>query len=117
MLGYEGEVLAAHYLQSKGYQILKNNFTVRGGEIDIIAKQGDLLIFVEVKTRTSIGFGSGEESVNAIKKKRLHKAIRQYLLKTRLEDCDYRLDIIDVELDQRTKSLKNIEHFQDVEYD
>lgn len=114
-LGFRGEDFAAHYLQSKGYQIVANNFTIQGGEIDLIAKSGHTLVFVEVKTRTSDLFGRGEESLNAAKRKRIGKSIGRYLQKNRLEDCDYRFDLIDVELHPETNDVKNITHFQDIE--
>ncbi len=115
-LGYRGEELAVHFLQSKGYEILGKNFTVRGGEIDVVARQDQIFVFVEVKTRTSESFGEGSESVTGLKKVRLLRAINRYLAeKIQIHDPDYRLDIIEVELDSSSKSLKKINHFEDVE--
>lgn len=114
-LGFIGEELTAHYLQSKGYKIIQNNFVVKGGEIDIIARQNGLLVFIEVKTRTSDSFGRGEESFNYFKKKRLLTAIYRYLEKNNCENSDYRIDLIEIELNPDTNSLKNISHFEDVE--
>lgn len=115
-LGYHGETLAAHFLQKKGYEILKNNFTIHGGEIDIIAKHGPTLVFIEVKTRTNESFGHGEESMNYFKRTRLHRAIERYLDQHGNEgSVDYRVDLVEIELDRRTKTLKNINHFEDIE--
>lgn len=114
-IGYQGEKLAAQYLQSKGYEILEKNFTIRGGEIDIIARQGDMLIFVEVKTRSRETFGPGEESMNNLKKYRLDRTIMKYLEKNNQEDSDFRLDLIQIELDPTTQALEYIEHFEDIE--
>lgn len=115
-LGYRGENLAAQYLRSKGYEIIKNNFTIRGGEIDLIAKYEKILVFIEVKTRTTEQFGSGEESIDFLKKHRIHRTIKHYISNELTEsDPDYRLDFIDIELDPKTKKLKKIQHFEDIE--
>lgn len=115
-LGYIGENLAEKYLRGKGYEILDKNFTVRGGEIDIVARRNGVLVFVEVKTRTSDFFGEGNESVDELKKKRILYAVEKYLyLKISEPDPDFRLDIIEIEIDPKTGGLKNINHFEDIE--
>ncbi len=115
-LGFSGETLAAQFLKNKGYEILANNFTIRGGEIDLVALCGATLVFVEVKTRTGESFGRGEESMNYFKRTRLHRTIERYLdRRGNREDTDYRVDLIEIELDRRTKALKNINHFEDIE--
>ena len=115
-LGFKGETLAAQYLQSKGYEILENNFTRRGGEIDLVAKKSGLFIFVEVKTRTGEQFGTGEESLNHTKKLHLKRAIARWLAeKNKTEDADYRVDMVSVMLNARTHALGNIEHLEDIE--
>ena len=116
LLGYKGEKLAAQFLQSKGYEILQSNFTIRGGEIDLIARHGNVLVFIEVKTRTNESFGRGEESVNWQKRFRLHRAIERYLDQhAPKSDMDYRVDVLEIELNPHTHALKNIEHFEDIE--
>jgi len=115
-LGYAGETLAAQYLQTKGYQILANNFTIRGGEIDLIAKYKGAFVFVEVKTRTGKSFGEGDESMNGLKKMRLRRAIEQYLnTKIRQPDPDYRADLIEIDLHPETNVIKSLTHFEDIE--
>lgn len=114
-IGFVGEDLAAQYLKSKGYRILKNNFTIKGGEIDLIAQRGETLIFVEVKTRRGNLFGSGGESFNRIKKRHIHQAINRYLSTDNNEDADFRVDLVEIELDPKTNRLKNIYHFEDIE--
>lgn len=114
-LGYYGEKLAADYLVSKGYQILQKNFTVKGGEIDLIAQKGSITIFIEVKTRTSNTFGSGEESVHFQKRQRLKKAIYRYLEKYRCGN--FRVDLVEIELNAQEAhggDLKNLQHFEDI---
>lgn len=115
-LGYDGEDLAAQYLKSKGYEILENNFTVRGGEIDLVARDKNTLVFVEVKTRTGNSFGYGEESVTNIKKLRIRRTIELYLSKQNYKnEPDYRVDIIGIELYPLTGKLKNISHIPDID--
>lgn len=114
VLGTHGEQIAAKYLEEKGYKLLDANFTVRGGEIDLIAKHNNVLVFVEVKTRKSFSFGKGEESVNSLKRRTLQRTIKKYLYKHNLEQCDYRLDLIDIELDGNN-GVKKINHFQDLD--
>lgn len=116
ILGAAGEKLAAHYLQNKGYEIITTNFSIRGGEIDILAKHDGVLVFVEVKTRTGDSFGEGSESINGLKRLHMRRAIQKYIYKKMGDkDVDYRVDIIEVELDSKTKALKNINHFEDIE--
>lgn len=118
-LGYAGENLAAQYLKSKGYEILENNFTVRGGEIDLVARDKsdkNTLVFVEVKTRTGDSYGAGEDSVTNIKKFRIQRTIELYLSKQNYKnEPDYRVDIIEIELYPLTGKLKNISHIPDID--
>lgn len=115
-LGYKGEDLAARHLQSLGYKILENNFTVRGGEVDLVAQDGEILVFVEVKTRTGASFGAGDESINFGKKQKLRHAIERYIAeKSNSADSDYRMDFVEVALDPETYNLKSINHIKDIE--
>lgn len=115
-LGYSGESLAEKYLINKGYKILDKNFTVHGGEIDIVAQKNDILVFVEVKTRTSDSFGEGNESVDRQKKKRILHAVQRYIdSKITHPDPDFRLDLIEIELYSKNYRLKNINHYEDIE--
>ena len=115
-LGFAGEKIAEDFLRNKKYEILEKNFTVCGGEIDIIARLGKILVFVEVKTRTGKTFGSGDESMNGLKKMRIAHAIQRYLDKiAENEDPDYRVDLIEIDLDPATLKLQNINHYEDIE--
>lgn len=95
--GDSGEDLACEYLKRHGYKILERNYRIRGGEIDIIAKEGEYLVFVEVKTRSSHDFGEPSESMVPWKMKHLLKAAKFYLQKINYEDGPYRLDFISVD--------------------
>ncbi len=78
--GARGEAVAVDYLRRKGYTILQANWRCRRGEIDIVAQDGPMLVFVEVRTRRSTRLGSPEESVTASKQQRLVDLAHTYLL-------------------------------------
>ena len=84
-IGDIGEDHVCGFLKENGYEILARNFTVRGGEIDIIASQGNRLAFVEVKTRKVGALTSGESAITYTKKQRLIKTARAYLYKTKIK--------------------------------
>lgn len=94
--GDYGETVVLGYLKSKGYDILKQNFKAKGGEIDIIAQDGDsgYIVFVEVKYRRGTGFGDGLEAVNFAKQRRLIAAAKAYLYAENKWDVDCRFDVI-----------------------
>lgn len=95
--GNYGEDLACNYLKKQGYKILERNFRIRGGEIDIVAKDGDTLVFVEVKTRFSHEFGEPADAMTYWKINALLKTAQFYILKSRWGDKEYRLDFISVD--------------------
>jgi len=80
-LGEKGEKLAVKFLKKKGYRIIKQNYKTPMGEIDIIAKDKDTLVFVEVKTRESIEFGYPFEAVNNLKRRKIAKVALSYIRK------------------------------------
>ncbi len=84
-IGKIGEDYTAEYLLRKGCRILERNFTVRGGEIDIIAEIGGVIHFVEVKTRKPDPLTSGEEAINRRKRELIVRAAGEYLLRNGLE--------------------------------
>lgn len=93
-IGDAGETAAAGYLESKGFTIIKRNFRLKGGEIDIIARDDEgRLVFAEVKTRSRSDYGMPSEYVNAAKRERL---VRTALAFTGRSDIDMRFDIIEV---------------------
>lgn len=93
-----GEELACEFLKKNGYVILERNFRIRGGEIDIIALDGETVVFVEVKARTSRRFGLPEESVNFAKIRFLERAIQFWRLKHKNFPKLSRIDVIAVDL-------------------
>ena len=78
IIGQEGEDSATHYLESKGYTIITRNFRSNFGEIDIIAEHGNYLVFIEVKYRTSLNYGSPYEAVNIHKLYKLKRMVDYY---------------------------------------
>ena len=95
-LGNSGEEIACKYLQNKGYAIIKRNFYCKQGEIDIIAKYKNEMVFIEVKTRTSNSYGRPAEAVTSIKQLHMYKAARYFLYKKNLLNVAIRFDVIEV---------------------
>ncbi|PIQ77570.1 YraN family protein [Candidatus Peregrinibacteria bacterium CG11_big_fil_rev_8_21_14_0_20_46_8] len=115
-IGYLGEELAASYLNQHGYSIVATNYTIQGGEIDIIARCNDFLIFVEVKTRTSSTFGNGGESITRNKRLRLQRAITHYIAQhCAHREPEYRIDVIEITLHAQKHYLLNIDHIENIE--
>lgn len=109
-VGNFGEDLACKYLQKLGYKIIERNFRIRGGEIDIIAKDDKTLAYVEVKTRTSHKFGLPEESVGYYKIKFLERAAKFYRAnRNNLPDLE-RIDVVSVDLSQKEPQIKLIKN-------
>jgi putative endonuclease len=94
--GTEGENHAVRALKKSRYKIIERNFRTPAGEIDIVARDGKCLVFVEVRTRGSVEFGLPQETVVARKRKRLSKAARWYLQKNRIDDVECRFDVVAV---------------------
>ncbi len=109
--GRTGEIEATKYLENLEYQILCNNFRCIQGEIDIIAKDGREIVFIEVKTRTSTKFGEGREAVDKNKQKHILNAAKYYLYKNNLEDSFTRIDVIEVYI---KNDIKIINHLKQV---
>ncbi|MFA6422721.1 MAG: YraN family protein [Candidatus Buchananbacteria bacterium] len=105
-IGEFGENIAAQYLERQGAKITGKNYYTRYGEIDLIARLGDEILFVEVKTRTSNDYGYPEEAVDWRKLIHLNKAINIYLDKECLNDIFWRIDVISVEINAKTKTAK-----------
>ena len=95
-IGRRGEARAVRFLQSQGYRILSRGFRTRFGEVDIIARDGPVLCFIEVKTRTQKDFGSPVESVTRTKRKRLAQSAQVYLSKKRQREVPVRFDVVAV---------------------
>jgi len=95
-LGAKGEKIARQFLQKAGYKILETNWRGGLGEIDLIAEEGDNLVFIEVKTRSSTDRGHPFESIGSRKQRQLIKAAREYLGKHGFEERYCRFDAVSV---------------------
>ncbi len=98
-LGRFGEAWAAGLLTRQGYRVVDRNVRFREGEIDLIAYDGDELVFVEVKCRRSRRFGSPVDAITPIRFARLATAIQLYLVDRGLSPERYRVDVVAVEVD------------------
>lgn len=107
-LGKKGEELAFDYLIKKGYEILERNWFFRKAEIDIIARKGDILAIVEVKTRTSVEYGKPEAFVSQKKIQMTVSASSEYIIRNDL-DVEARFDIISVVTNQYKTDIEHIE--------
>jgi putative endonuclease len=92
-----GETIAEEYLKQSGYEIIARNYHCRVGEIDLIAKDGPVWCFIEVKTRRSLNFGYGYESVTPVKRKHLVKAAQTYLSAASLWEAPARFDVVSID--------------------
>lgn len=97
-LGETGERLACRHLRRRGYAILARRYRTRGGEIDIVARDGGALVFVEVKTRAGTRHGTPSEAVTAHKRRRLVRMAMLYLARHRIRDERVRFDVVAVTL-------------------
>jgi len=95
-LGKSGEELAAETLRRRGYTIVDRNYRCRCGELDIIARLGDTLVFIEVKTRSSDRYGLPEEAVTPRKQRQMVRTAQYYLAERGLGDCLCRFDVVSV---------------------
>ena len=96
-IGNIGEDYAARYLISKGCEILSRNFCIRGGEIDIIAKKGELLHIVEVKTRKAGALQSGDEAITPKKIARTIRAAKAYIVANEIDlSCVFDVAIVEM---------------------
>jgi putative endonuclease len=95
-LGWWGEERAAEFLETKGYEIIARNLRTEYGEIDLLARIGETLVFVEVKTRSSQAYGYPEESVSALKQQHMADAAESFLQTHTEHQGEWRVDVIAV---------------------
>ena len=95
-IGDLGEKAAEEMLAAQGYRIVARKHRCPRGEVDLVAEQGDLLVFVEVRTRASVVFGAPEETVGAAKQQRLVRAARDFLARWRGPPRSARFDVVAV---------------------
>ena len=113
-LGKKGEEIAEQYLLQHGYQILEKNFRSQQGEIDLIARDGEFLVFVEVKSYSFRSYGSPVGAVRASKKQSIIHAARTYLYNNNIKDVYCRFDVITIF--RKFNGQQIIEHYKDAFY-
>jgi putative endonuclease len=96
ILGKTGEDLACAELEKRGYAIIARRYRRRGGEIDIIARDGETIVFVEVKAREGHAFGKAAEAVTAFKRRRLTQLAADYMARRRLSNRPCRFDVVSI---------------------
>ena len=106
MLGQHGETLAAQRLQSLGYFLRERNWRCPVGELDIVAEKEGVLVFVEVRTRRGDRFGTPEESITPTKRAKLLEVAQTYLEEHAAEDCNWRIDVVAVEIGPRGEVIR-----------
>ena len=106
-----GESLAAKHLKARGYRILEQNYRARRGEIDLVARDGEFIVFVEVKTRRSLKFGVPQAAVTWQKQRQISKVALAYLQSQNLLDTPCRFDVIAIHLSPQLKVL-NLEQIE-----
>lgn len=100
-IGPYGENLASAFLVKKGYKILERNYRKRFGELDIIAEDGEDIVFVEVKTRKSTRFGNPFEAVDIRKQRKMSKVALSYLDSRKMNGRNARFDVVAIMISER----------------
>jgi len=107
-VGSRYERLAAQYLSRQGFRILASNVLFKGGELDLVCDDGGTIVFVEVRARSVGKYGSPEETVRAVKQRRVVHAARQWLARNGGEDQPCRFDVVAITVEDGT-----IAHYRD----
>lgn len=113
-IGAYGENVAEKYLRNKKYNIIDRNFNCRNGEIDIIAQEKDIYVFVEVKTRRDTSYGRPMEAINAYKLRNMVRTVEVYRKMKHLYDVPIRLDAIEVIINSEKKV--KINHIENISF-
>jgi putative endonuclease len=98
-LGKIGEDLACLELQRRGYAILARRYRRRMGELDIIARDGPTVVFIEVKAREGRQFGDAVDGVTGLKRRRMTRVALEYLVRHRLTNCPCRFDVVSIHME------------------
>lgn len=109
-LGKQGEALACKYLECKHYRILEKNYRKSFGEIDLIAKYKDILVFVEVKTRNNMNYGLPCEAITPSKIRAIERVANFYVTQKNMENCDCRIDAVEILMVQGKAYVRHTEN-------
>ncbi len=113
-VGLAGEKEARIYLLSNGYEIIETNYSCPLGEIDIVAREQENIVFIEVRTRTGLSFGGPEESIDYKKGQRLRRLAYYYLKTLSVNEQSCRIDLIAVRLKKKDLSLQHLNHIKGI---
>lgn len=113
-VGHAGESAARRYLQKSGHRMVETNYRCLYGEIDLIVTHGDLLVFVEVRTRTGGSFGTPAQSITAEKLDRLQKVALYYMQRRFGREVPCRFDLIAVQMDRQTLAPAHLRHYRGI---
>lgn len=106
--GEHFENLALNFLEKEGFSLLEKNFYCKYGEIDIILRKSDLIVFVEVKQRSSKSFGTGFDAISYTKQKKMYLTAQNFLYKHSLENFNFRFDAVVFDEKDNCHWIKNI---------
>jgi len=109
-LGKLGEDLAVAELERRGYAILARRYRRRGGELDIVARDGTTVVFVEVKTRDGDEFGDGNDAVTPLKQRRMTQTAVDYMMRHRLTGVACRFDVVSIRVDAGQPSIEVVQN-------
>ena len=115
--GEKGEAIAVRQLKKDGYKILETNYLTKLGEIDIIAKDKDTIVFVEVKARRSVSFGSPKGAVTSQKQKKISMVALYYLKATNQITAKARFDVVAVNLNRDKPRIEIIKNAFELAYE
>ena len=104
--GKTGEDLACRELERRGYAIIARRYRSRLGEIDIVARDGGTLVFVEVKAREGRAFGDAAEAITGMKRRRIAALAVDYMMRHHLSDCRCRFDVVTIHLESGAPSVE-----------
>jgi putative endonuclease len=116
ILGKTGEDLACVELEKRGYEVLARRYRRRGGEIDIIARDGATVVFVEVKARDGRAFGEAAEAVTAFKRRRIVQLALDYMTRHRLTNRPCRFDVVSIHFDSGRPVIELFQSAFDASY-
>ena len=105
-LGKIGEDLACRELERRGYAIVARRYRLRGGELDIVARDGPTIVFVEVKARAGRRFGGAVDAVTGLKRHRMVQLALDYLTRHRLTECSCRFDVVSIQLENGRPTIE-----------
>ena len=114
--GKKSESVAAAQLEKNGYKILEHNYRTKLGEIDIIAKEGDTIVFVEVKARRSDGFGNPKSAITPKKQQKISMTALYYLKATKQSNAKARFDVVTIRSGKENPDIEIIKNAFELAY-